>query len=271
VGSDVQELDDRWAGAVGEFIGADPGRSVLVSGRGRTVAVAADVERPGASVNKLFVAIALVLAGSDGDVDPRATIAVDELAPTRYPTITSAFAPGHRLSLTELAALMLATSDNRIADHLVRLLGHERITALARSLGCCETTVAAGFADAELGAPGRANVTSARDCATALAVIAADPRCDPLRPALRSSLFNTRILAALPDEIVVSHKTGTLAGVVNDVGIVHAPGGDLTLCFLADHQADPAGTAADIATCARAVLDAATDVDLANGAAALAR
>lgn len=244
------------------FVGNDPGRSVMVRGRGVSCSVNGEVVRLGASVNKLFVAAALVLAeGADNEVLGATTVSIAELPPSRFPSVTLALAPEHRLSLLELTALMLATSDNRIADHLVARIGIAEINAAARSLGCNETTMAAGFGDDDLSDGVRATVTSARDCATVLDLIATDPRCAPLRPALRSSLFNTRILAHLPMDTVVSHKTGSLVGVVNDVGIIHAPGGDLTVCFLADGQPDSAVTSTAIAACARAVFDAAADFD----------
>lgn len=238
-----------------------PGRSLLVRGRGVEVAIAAGTSRPGASVNKLFVATALVLGGRDASSLAATTVAVSELPASRYPSVTLALAPDRSLSLLELAALTLATSDNRIAHHLVTMLGPGRITAAASAIGCRDTVVAVGYADDDLGTAGRANVTSVRDCATVLDVIATDSRCAALRPALRSSLFNTRILAALPDEIVVSHKTGSLAGVVNDVGVIHAPGGDLTVCFLTEEQPDSTATSAAIGRCARAMFDATIAFD----------
>lgn len=230
-------------------------------GRGLRVGWAADVPRPAASVCKLFVAIAALIAGRDGGLDLDATVAVADLPPTCNPSVTSALRPDHRLSIDELAGLMLATSDNRIADHLVAMVGPATITDAARTIGARDTVVSVGFDDEHLGPSGRANLTTASDCARALHAIAVEATFDAIRPALRSSLFNTRILSALPDEIVVSHKTGTLTGVVNDVGTMHAPGGDLIVCFLTDGQADHAATSAAIGQCARAVLDAAVAFD----------
>lgn len=43
---------------------------------------------------------------------------------------------------------------------------------------------------------------------------------------------NTRIPYYLPPEVVVSHKTGTMGRLVNDVGIIFAPKGDFILAFL---------------------------------------
>lgn len=247
-----------------EFVAGDPGRSAWISGRDEVVAVAERVERPGASVHKLFVAVAVALVANRGDLDLDETVAVRELPPSAYPSITCALAPSHRLSIAEMAGLMMATSDNRIAEHLVERLAPGPITRELRAIGCADTVVDVGYSDEHLGPSGRVNVTTVRDCATALGAIVAEPLYSWLRPAMRSSLFNTRILASLPDDVVVSHKTGSLEGVVNDVGIVHAPGGDLVVCFLSDRQPDATDTSAAIARCARTVLDAAMDHDAAT-------
>ena len=177
-------------------------------------------------------------------------------------SVTLALAPTHRLSVIELVGLMLASSDNRVAEHVMTLVGAERATQAVRSIGCDDTTLTIGFADEHLGPAGRANLTTAIDCATALTALMTDPMFAAVRPALRSSLFNTRILSALPDNIVVSHKTGSLAGVVNDVGVVHAPGGRLTVCFLTDAQTDAATTSAAIGRCTRELFDAFIDAEV---------
>ncbi len=78
-----------------------------------------------------------------------------------------------------------------------------------------------------------------------------------IRPALQliktrpdTKLVSSVFFMCLPDEVVVAHKTGSLRGVVNDVGVIHAEAGPLTVCFLTDGQPDPAATSADIGRCA---------------------
>ncbi len=249
-------LATAWEAAVGAFVGDDPGRSVVLAGDGCVVGGAADVVRPGASVLKLFIATAAHLHAAAGGLDLHETVSVAELPGSVNPSVLESLSPEHRFSLAELTRLALATSDNRIAEHLVLLLGTERITAYAATLGCSNTQLRVGFADEMLSPLGRANVTTANDCMVVLDALRHEPVLAPLRPALRSSLFNSRILSLLPHEVVVSHKTGSLNGVANDVGVLHAPSGDLTACFLSDGQADPARTSIDIGTCARAAFDA---------------
>lgn len=252
----VDELHEGWRAAVRHFVGDDSGRSIVLIGAGCTVGHAADVVRPGASVNKVFISVATHLLAAEGQHDLDADVSVADLPSSINPSVLDSLSPGHRFSIGELSRLALSTGDNRIAEHLVLLLGADRVNAVASSIGCSRTQLRVGFADEMLSARGRANVTTAADCATVLDAVFRLPVLAPLRPALRSSLFNSRILLRMPDEIIVSHKTGSLAGVVNDVGIIHAPSGDLIACFLTDGQTDSARTSADIGACARAALDA---------------
>ena len=71
----------------------------------------------------------------------------------------------------------------------------------------------------------------------------------PAAEALANSLRNTRIPLRLPDDARALHKTGTLAGVVNDAGVVFGQETDLALAFLCDNQEDGAATSIEIGDC----------------------
>lgn len=113
-----------------------------------------------------------------------------------------------------------------------------------------------GFSDDVLNDRGRTNLTTAADCARLLTLVRDDQRFTPVRRAMSVNLANTRIPSQLPCEIVVAHKTGSLNGVLNDIGIVAAGAGDLIACFLTDAQADPPAATIAIGTCVREVFDA---------------
>jgi beta-lactamase class A len=84
----------------------------------------------------------------------------------------------------------------------------------------------------------------------------ADPTYADLMTGLKNNLRNNRMPALLPDEAAVFHKTGSLDGVANDVGIVQDDKVDFTLAFLTDRQHDPAQTSNDIAVCTLRVYEA---------------
>ena len=70
---------------------------------------------------------------------------------------------------------------------------------------------------------------------------------------------NGRIPAELPDGTRVGHKTGTLPGRANDVGVVHAPSGPFVLVLMNEGEADERRASQALARAARWVYDAFED------------
>lgn len=231
--------------AVEEFAGHDEGRSVAVQAlRGTEVLarVRADVRRPAASLVKLPLVSAVRAAA-----DLTGRVRREELSPTAYSSVLAVLEPGHELTVAELCGLCLATSDNPTSDYLLGLVGMEAVNERAAALGATGTRMEVGFGDAELGPAARANVTTADDALAIVRRIVAEDA--PAADALANSLRNTRIPLRLPDDARVAHKTGTLAGVVNDAGVVFGTQTDLALAFLCDGQEDVAATSIEIGDC----------------------
>ena len=67
---------------------------------------------------------------------------------------------------------------------------------------------------------------------------------------------NGRIPARLPEGVRVAHKTGTLRGRTNDVGIVQTPAGPVVLTLFQEGERDERLASATLARLARAVYDA---------------
>ncbi len=67
---------------------------------------------------------------------------------------------------------------------------------------------------------------------------------------------NTRIPADLPKGVRVGHKTGTLPGRTNDVGVVHAPAGPFVLVLMNEGETDERRASQVLARAARWVYDA---------------
>ncbi len=78
------------------------------------------------------------------------------------------------------------------------------------------------------------------------AAVQVDPALAELRHVLVNNLRNTRISLRLDDEIQVMHKTGTLADVVNDVGVIRGPQVRVAVAYFCDGQADTARTSVEI-------------------------
>ena len=231
--------------AVEKFAGQDEGRSVAAQAlRGAEVSarVRADVSRPAASLVKLPL-VSAVRATADLTTRVRR----EELHPTAYSSVLAVLEPGHELTVGELCGVCLATSDNPASDYLLSLVGMKAVNERAAALGAASTRMEVGFGDAELGTAARANVTTADDALAMVRRIVAEDA--PAAHALANSLRNNRIPLRLPDDARVPHKTGTLAGVVNDAGVVFGRETDLALAFLCDGQEDLAATSIEIGDC----------------------
>ncbi|MFT7573763.1 MAG: beta-lactamase class A [Alphaproteobacteria bacterium] len=245
---------------LGQFCAGDPGRSVALTFCAHkgprykrvTIDAAGTVLRPVASVIKVALVMALYDLAHTGLIDLDEQMPLEALGATRYCSIMAAFDKQRRLSLRELAAISLITSDNPVAVLLEERVGQQAVGAvLARAGIARDRQMRVGFREEELGPENRANQMSALDVIEMFELLRSERRYGEIVLALENNLRNARIPALLPDEVVIAHKTGSLNGVVNDAGIVRLGVESFVVAFLADDQADPVATTNDIAECAK--------------------
>ena len=237
----------------------EPGRSVLVRvqlpGTVWEGGVAADEPRPAASLLKVPLALAVEAAFSAGRLDPEAAVTVEELIAGR-----AGAGPLHvltgELMLTgaDVLGLCLALSDRACATWLLEAVGLAAVRDAAAAAGCEATTMSA--VDDHPSAP-LLGSTTARDALCLLAA-ATDEEHYPLTAhALRNTALNSRIPLGADDlDVRLAHKTGTLAGVANDVAIIDCTGGTVSLAFLTEAQHDTLVSGYEMGICTRALLDA---------------
>jgi beta-lactamase class A len=198
-----------------------------------------------------------------------------------------------RLSLRDLALLMITISDNAAADAVLDRVGLDAVQQTVRDLGLAHTDIVASSADiydtlmTDLARDGRplavamadpagvstfrvldpatTNRSTARDLTTLLARIwldtAAGPAaCNDMRRMLRLQLFRHRLASGFPsDDVVVAGKTGTLLTHRNEIGVVEMPDERryAIAVFTKSHRSarnDPAADAV-IGTAARLAVD----------------
>lgn len=248
--------------AIERFAGDDGGRSAALRYRpiSRDGAVAVTLHangetlRPVASVIKVALVMALYDLDAAGVLSLGEQVPVGSLGATRYCSIMKAFDCDRSLSLAELAALALITSDNPAAVMIEDRVGYDAVNAVLKRAGlAADRQMRAGFRETELGPANRANQLTVLDTIALFDLLASQPRYQPVVVALENNLRNARIPALLPDEAVIAHKTGSLEGVVNDAGIVRLGETAFTVAFLTDGQADAVATSTDIATCVEAL------------------
>jgi beta-lactamase class A len=129
---------------------------------------------------------------------------------------------GTELTLNEALEAMITISDNGTAVALWHLLGGENIDATLTKLGMPDFHVA--YDDSE------DNVATPRAIGTFFTLLAkrqliSPAASDRMLARLGRQEINDRLPAALPDEVVVAHKTGNLPGLMHDAGIIYTPSG----------------------------------------------
>ncbi len=230
--------------AVRAFADGGSGRSVVVMTTDGTMIAAErpDVPRPAASLIKVPLALAAYAAAARGELDLSRRVRCGDLPHTEYASVLAVLDAEHELTLRELASVVLSTSENGAAEVLRREVGSARVNALLAALGCRDTLMEVGFTTADVLTAGRQNLTTATDMARIFCAIAAEARWEPVHRALENNLRNFRIPLRLPDELRVPHKTGSLKGVVSDVGILRGSEDTLVLSVITDNEPDHALT-----------------------------
>ncbi len=130
-----------------------------------------------------------------------------------------------RPSLHDLAYLMIAISDNTAANVLLDLVGMEAVNVTMYQLGLHSTRIERHFMDVAARKAGRENWTTAGDMALLLSFFCADllPGRDAMLRMLLRQNDNGTISAYWNEETPYAHKTGELAGIVHDAGILYPP------------------------------------------------
>lgn len=227
---------------------------------GREVTVRADEPVVLASVFKVPLLVAFHRQVADGLLDPAEAVTLRPEDRTAGPTGVSALLDEVRMSLRDLACLMITVSDNTAADAVLDRVGLDTVNATAAMLGLPGTVVDGSgrdlhetlLADAEattfgevwsrLEEPGtlgrlraldprRTSRSTPREMTRLLGLIWRDEAAPPAECAAMRRMFGLqvwphRLSSGFPyDDVVVSGKTGTLPTIRNEVGVVEYPDG----------------------------------------------
>ena len=234
-----------------------PGQVSIIaqSKRDPALSISIGAIEPIASASVIKAAIACTAAdlASRGESDLSQSVPKHALDDTFYCSILEAFNADDNLTLKTLIGLMLIVSDNPATTAVLDAVGMDKVNAWCAANGMFATNISVGFDDASLGAPLRANLTTAADCLTLLKTIDSGAEYGFVKRMLQNNLRNERIPKFLPDDAFIAHKTGTLTGLVHDIAIVDSPIANYYLIVLADGLADTASFARDLATYAEAV------------------
>jgi beta-lactamase class A len=129
---------------------------------------------------------------------------------------------GTELTLDEALEAMITISDNGAAIALWHVLGPENINATLQRVGIKDFHVFLNWDED--------NVATPRAVGTLLTLLAkrqliSAAASDRMLARLERQQINDRLPAALPEGVVVAHKTGNLPGLTHDAGIIFTPSG----------------------------------------------
>lgn len=227
---------------------------------GREVGAGADEPVVLASVFKVPLLVAFFRQVAAGVLDPAEQVTLRPEGRTSGPTGVSAMLDDVRMSLRDLAFLMITVSDNAAADALLERVGLDTVNATVAAFGLARTHVTGGGRDlldalltdagagdfggvwARLDEPGVAariraldpactSRATPREMTRLLTLIWSDEAAPPDGCAAMRRLFGLqvwphRLASGFPyDDVVVSGKTGTLLTIRNEVGAVEYPDG----------------------------------------------
>ena len=193
----------------------------------------ADERVPSASIIKVPIMVAAMAAANEGRLDLEEIHILTDSEKVGGDGIIKTYSNRSRLSYTDLIRLMISISDNTATNILISDLGQDQINARMRGLGLPKSQLNRVMMDTLAAKQGRENLVTAREMNQLLAKIyrhelLTAALCEQMLDMLKQNEDTLTIPKLLPRSatgkpMIIAHKTGTLAYVRGDIGIVYAP------------------------------------------------
>ena len=182
-----------------------------------------------ASSIKITVLANLYLQAQQGKLkltDPY-TVQSSDLVPDS--DIMNGLTPGvTRITLRDLATMMVAVSDNSATNVLIDRVGMQNVNAMLDSLGLTHTRLRRKMMDLQAAKEGRENISTPREMMTLLDAIYHGKVLNKEMTADFFKMLSTNkdswIPRDLPADLKIANKPGALEAVRNDSGIVFVEG-----------------------------------------------
>jgi len=151
--------------------------------------------------------------------------------------IMNGLTPGvTRVTLRDLATMMVAVSDNSATNVLIDRVGMSNVNAMLDSLGLTHTRLRRKMMDLEAAQQGRENISTPREMMTLLDAIYRGKVLDKESTADFFKMLSTNkesfLPRDLPPDLKVANKPGELEAVRNDSGIVFVEGRPYVICVM---------------------------------------
>jgi beta-lactamase class A len=180
---------------------------------------------PAASLAKIPILIEVARQVAAGYLAWEERYAVPQEARLPGAGVLADLAPDLRLTLHDLAHLMITISDNTAANVLLDIVGMDAVNAAMRDLGLTSTRLERRFMDFAARQAGRDNWTTPADMSLALAHLCGEalPYAKEMLAILLRQNDRTILPAYWSEDILFAHKTGGLEGIIHDAGILYPP------------------------------------------------
>ena len=141
-----------------------------------------------------------------------------------------------RITLRDLATMMVAVSDNSATNVLIDRVGMDNVNAFLTAQGLRETRLRRKMMDLKAAAEGRENVSTPNEMSNLLAAlyhgqILNKEMTDDFFKVL-STHKDSWIPRDLPDDLKIADKPGALEGVRNDSGVIFVDKRPYVLCIM---------------------------------------
>jgi beta-lactamase class A len=151
--------------------------------------------------------------------------------------IMNGLTPGvTRITLRDLATMMVAVSDNSATNVLIDRVGMQNVNAMLDSLGLTHTRLRRKMMDLEAAKQGRENISTPREMMTLLDAIYHGKVLNKQSTDDFFKMLSTNkssfIPRDLPPDLKIANKPGELEAVRNDSGIVFVEGRPYVICLM---------------------------------------
>jgi beta-lactamase class A len=210
---------------------------------GETFFIHPDEIMPQASSIKIAVLAALYLQAQQGKLKLTDEYVVNQADLVTGSDILQGLTPGvTRLTLRDLATMMVAVSDNSATNVLIGRIGMESVNAMLEGQGLHATRLRRQMMDLKAAGEGRENVSTPREMMTLLEKIYRGKLLNKEMTADFIKILSTHkessLLQGLPDDAVAASKPGELEAVRNDSGIIFVKNRPYILCVMTTYLRD---------------------------------
>ena len=184
---------------------------------GEKISFNEEIVFPAASIIKLSIIWELFKKIDSNKISWNDEVTMDETHKVKGFGILKELHSGIKLSVEDLATLMIILSDNVATNILIDILGMDSINRAVEKIGLKNTTLQRKMMDVEAKKRGLDNLTTAMDTAIILEKLLESNKIIDI---LKRQQCNNKLPALIDSNVQFPHKTGDLPGIEHDAGIM---------------------------------------------------